>query len=107
MRFLNPLKLLQTASNLHAVSAGGGPKAVHLVRVGAPRGLIVQSSEVVVDVETRSGTKVRLDPNVPMPFLVGWGIRLARKLGVPVISSLEPESFAFRFGVPGRGPAET
>ena len=98
MRLLNPFKLFHTVANLHAVAAGGGLKAVHLVRVGEPKGLIVPSSEVVVDVETRAGTKIRIEPELPMPFMVGWGIRIARKLGVPVISGLEPESFAFRVG---------
>jgi len=98
VRLLNPFKLFHTVANLHAVAAGGGPKAVHLVRVGEPKGLIVPSSEVVVDVETRAGTKIRIEPELPMPFMVGWGIRIARKLGVPVISGLEPESFAFRVG---------
>ena len=98
MRLLNPFKLARNIANLHAVATGGGPKAVHLVSVGEPEGLIVPSSQVVVDVETRDGTKVRIEPEVPMPFLVGWGIRLARKLGVPVISGLEPESFAVSVG---------
>jgi hypothetical protein len=98
MRLLNPFKLARTISSLHAVAAGGGPKSVELVRVGEPEGLIVPSSSVVVDIESRDGTKVRIEPEVPMPFAVGWGIRLARRLGVPVISSLEPESFGFRVG---------
>ena len=101
MRFFNPFKLFNTIANLQAIAAGGGPKAVHLVRVGEPRGLIVPSSEVVVDVETRAGTKVRIEPELPMPFMIGWGIRLARRLGVPVISRLQPESFAFRVGTAG------
>ena len=102
MRLLSPFKLAHNIANLHAIAAGGGPKSVHLVRVGEPEGLIVPSSEVVVDVETRDGKKVRVEPEVPMPFLVGWGIRLARKLGVPVISKLDPEDFSFRVRVPGR-----
>ena len=101
MRLLNPFRLAHNIANLHAVATAGGPKAVHLVRVGEPQGLIVPSSQVVVDVETKDGTKVRIEPEVPMPFLVGWGIRLARKLGVPVISALEPESFSFRVGTSG------
>jgi hypothetical protein len=56
----------------------------------------------VVEVEARNGTRVRIEPAVPMPFLVGWAIRLARKLGVPLISSLQPESFNFRLGASGR-----
>jgi hypothetical protein len=98
MRFLNPFKLVQTIANLHAVYAGGGPRSVELVRVGEPEGLIVPSSEVVVEVEARNGRRVRIEPDIPMPFLIGWSIRLARKLGVPLISSLQPESFNFRVG---------
>ena len=102
MRFLSPFKLIHTIANLHAVYTGGGPRSVELVRIGEPEGLIVPSSEVVVEVEARNGTRVRIEPAVPMPFLVGWAIRLARKLGVPLISSLQPESFNFRLGASGR-----
>ena len=98
MRLLNPFRLARNLANLHAIATGGGPRSVHLVRVGEPEGLIVPSSEVIVDVETRDGTKVRVEPEVPMPFMIGWGIRLARKLGVPVISAVKPEDLSFSVG---------
>jgi hypothetical protein len=98
VRFVNPFKLREHARNLRRVAAGGGPRSVHLVRVGEPRGLIVQSSELVVEVQARDGTKVRLDPQVPLPFILGWGIRLARALRVPLISDVRPEHLSFRLG---------
>jgi hypothetical protein len=101
MRLLNPFSLVETATNLHAIATGGGPKAVHLLRIGEPQGLIVQRSQVVVEVETRDGGRVRLEPELPMPFLLGWGIRLARKLRVPFISALEPEHFRASVGAKG------
>ena len=98
MRLLNPFKLWEYGSGLHRVAAGGGPRSVRLVSVSAPEGLIVQASEVVLEVHAKDGSKVRLDPQIPMPFLIGWGIRLARALKVPLISDVKPESFAFRLG---------
>jgi hypothetical protein len=98
VRLFSPLKLVRTVANLSAVATGGGPKSVELVRVGEPEGWILPSSELVVDVEARNGTRVRIEPELPMPFAVGWGIRLARRLGVPVISTLEPENLNFRVG---------
>ena len=98
MRFINPFKLREHASNLRKVANGGGPRSVHLVRVGEPEGLIVPSTEVVLEIQARDGTKVRLDPQIPMPFMLGWGIRIARALHVPLISDVRPESFSFRLG---------
>jgi len=98
MRFFNPFVIRRYFADLNSIRAGGGPTSVHVVRVGEPAGLIVPSSEVIVEVTAKDGTKVCLDPEIPMPFLLGWGIRLARRLGVPVISDLEPESFSFGLG---------
>ena len=98
MRLMNPFKLWEYGSGLHRVAEGGGPRSVRLVSVGEPQGLIVPSSEVVIEVHAKNGSKVRLDPQIPMPFMIGWGIRLARALKVPLISDVEPESFSFRLG---------
>ena len=102
MVILNPFELYRHASGLRKVAANGGPTAVKLVKVGEPRGMIIQRSELVLEVETKDGPTVKLDPDIPMPFLVGWGIRLARTLHVPLISHVEPEDFSFRVPVPGR-----
>ena len=102
MSLLNPIDMARHLSDLREVARGGGPKALSLLRVGEPHGLIVPRSEVIVEVEARNGRKVRFDPEVPLPFMLGWAIRVARALNVPVISSVEPESFRFRVPVPRR-----
>ena len=101
MRLLAPFKILGGLRDLHSVAQGGGPKLVRLVSVGEPEGLIIPSSEVVLEVEAKDGRTVRMAPELPMPFLWGWGIRIARKLGVPLVSDLKPEHFSFEVGVPG------
>ena len=101
MALLSPMAVARHLSDLRQVVRGGGPAALSLLRVGEPHGLILPRSEVVVEVETRSGRKVRLDPEVPLPFLLGWTIRIARGLNVPIVSSLDPETFSFSFRLPG------
>ncbi len=101
MRLLNPWRLHANVRSLRSVLDGGGPSLVRLVRVGEPRGLILPTSEVVLEVEARDGTKVRLEPELPVPFFYAWAIRIARRLGVPLISELEPESFRVQVPVPG------
>lgn len=101
MRLLNPWRLYRSAQDIRSVIAGGGPRLVRLVRVGEPTGLIVPTSEIVLEVEARDGTKVTLEPEVPVPFPWAWAIRIARRLGVPLVSDLEPESFRFQVAIPG------
>jgi hypothetical protein len=101
MRLVNPWRLRSNLLKLRSILGGGGPKLVRLVKVGEPRGLIVASSEIVLEVEARDGTKVTLEPELPMPFVWGWAIRVARRLGVPLISDIQPESFRFQVPVPG------
>jgi hypothetical protein len=96
MRLLNPWRLQANIRKLRSIVEGGGPALVRVVRVGEPRGLIVPTSEIVVEVEARNGTKVRLEPEVPVPFPWAWAIRIARRLGVPLISEIQPESFRFQ-----------
>src|SRR5688572_14852026 len=101
MRLLNPWRLRDNLRKIRSVLDGGGPALVRLVRVGEPRGLIVPTSKLVLEVEARDGTKVRLEPEVPVPFPYAWAIRIARRLGVPLISDVQPESFRFQVPVPG------
>ena len=101
MRLLNPWRLWANVRKARSVLDGGGPALVRVLSVGEPRGLIVPTSEIVVEVEARDGTKVRLEPEVPVPFIWAWAIRLARRLRVPLISDVEPESFRFHVPVPG------
>lgn len=103
MRLFNPWKLYGGIQDLRSIVAGGGPRLVRLVRVGEPEGIIVPTAEVAIEIEARDGTRVCLTPEVPVPFPWAWAIRIARRLGVPLISSVEPESFRFQVSVPGTG----
>jgi hypothetical protein len=96
MRLLNPWRLQANVRKVRSILDGGGPSLIRLVKVGEPRGLILPTSEVVLEVEARDGTKVTLEPELPVPFPYAWAIRIARRLGVPLISDIEPESFRFQ-----------
>lgn len=99
MGVLRAVSLRQLAG-LGDVAKGGGPRVVRLLRVGEPRGLFVPRSEVIVEIEARNGTKVKVDPTVPMPFVLGWAIRLARMVNAPLISAVDPESLSFSLRLP-------
>jgi hypothetical protein len=82
------------------INDAGGPRRVRLRRVGRPEGLILPSSEATLEVETASGKVVRLQPELPVPFLYAWGYRLARRLGLPLASTLDPEDVSLEVPVP-------
>jgi hypothetical protein len=98
---LGRLKLIrESASGLKRVHEGGGPRRVHLVRVERPKGWVLPSSTAVVEVETRSGERVRIDPVLPVPFVFAWAYRLARRLGVPVAADVDPDDLSFAVPFP-------
>ena len=74
---------------------------VRLIEVGRPEGTIFTTAEVKVEIEARDGKTVCISPEFPVPLLYAWGYRVARKLGLPVASTLEPRDLSFEFGVPG------
>src|SRR5215203_5656036 len=96
-----PLQVRSAARALGRVNRAGGPRRLRLVRVGRPQGRLIPSTEVIVEVETVSGEVVRFDPELPVPFFYAWGYRLARRLGLPVASTLDPEDLSFELPVPG------
>jgi hypothetical protein len=103
LRYLNPCLIRSVARDLRSVAGGGGPKRLRLVAVGEPRGLLVPTSTVTLEVEARDGTTTRLTPELPVAWPYAWSWRLARLLRVPLVSSVEPEDLSFSVGVPGRG----
>jgi hypothetical protein len=90
-----------TVGALRDVRSRGGPRRLKLVRVGRPEGRLLPTSEVVLEIETRSGEPVRLEPELPVPFFYAWGYRLARRLGVPLASTLEPDDLQVEVPIPG------
>jgi hypothetical protein len=94
-------QVANTASALRRIHRAGGPKSVKLVRVDHPKGLFLTSSTAIVHVDTRSGKPVEFETALPVPFVYAWAYRLARRLGVPFASDIDPEDVSFRFPVPG------
>ena len=103
LRLFNPFRIRAAVREIRRVQGAGGPKRVRLVSVGHPQGIIVPISEVTIEVESRDGTLSRFATALPVPWPYAWAYRIARKLGVPLVSALEPEHFRFELGVPRFG----
>jgi hypothetical protein len=94
-------QLRDTARAIGKIKDGGGPRHLRLVRVEHPQGLFLPSTEATIEVETVSGKVVRLRPELPVPFFYAWGYRLARRLGLPLASTIDPEDLSVEVPVPG------
>lgn len=101
--WLNPFHLRDGIRDIRRVIRGGGPKLVRVAGVGHPEGWIVPAAAVRIEIEAKDGTTVDIDPRVPVPFPWAWAYRLSRKLGVPLVSSFDPDRVRFEVPVPGRG----
>jgi hypothetical protein len=102
LRLLNPFRIRRAAQRIREVLGGGGPAAIRVAGVGAPRGLIIPSSRVVLEVRARDGSVTRFEPEVPIPFPYAWAYRIARRLGVPLVSTFDPDAVSFEVGLPRR-----
>jgi hypothetical protein len=91
------------AAKVRRIASGGGPRRVRVLGVGQPTGLIVPSSRLKLEVVSRSGAKTRWEPEIPVPFPYAWAYRLSRWLGVPVVSSHDPENLSFSVPLPRAG----
>ncbi len=100
--YLNPLTLKHMAEVARRVLSGGGPRVVRLSGVAEPEGLILPTAAVDLEVEARDGTVTRFKPEIPVPWPYAWGYRLARRLGLPLVSALDPERVSFDVAVPPR-----
>jgi hypothetical protein len=102
LRDLNPFRIRDAARQIRRVSGGGGQKRLRLVSIGHPAGIFIPTSRITLEVEARDGTKTRFEPDVPVPWPYAWTWRLAHKLGVPLVRSVEPEKLSFSVPVPRR-----
>jgi hypothetical protein len=101
-KWLNPLRLAAAVGTVSVIARGGGPKRVKLLGVGQPEGLIIPTATVALEIKSRDGTVSRVEPRVPLPFLFTWAYRAGRRLGLPLVSKLEPEKLRFQLSLPGR-----
>jgi hypothetical protein len=100
--WLNPFRIRDGVRNLRKIHAGGGPKLVRLAGIGQPDGWFLPASEIRLEVEAVDGSKVELRPVVPVPFPYAWAYRVARRFGVPIVSTIDPEKVRLAVPVPGR-----
>src|SRR5687768_18290513 len=99
--WLNPMNFVHGIRDVRKILRGGGPKRVHIAGVGEPEGWFIPAAAVRIEVEARDGTRVELKPRLPVPFTFAWAYRAARRTGVPVVSSLDPDRIRFGVKVPG------
>jgi len=102
LRYLNPFRIRAAVRTIRRVFSDGGPKVIRLVEIGDPVGLIIPTATVTLEVEGRGGRKERFQPALPVPFPYAWTYRIARRLGVPLVRSLEPRRARFELAVPRR-----
>ena len=102
-KLLRPKYIREAARQIGIVRNHGGPKRIHVLHVGRPHGLIVNASDLLLEVEAKDGTHHRIETAVPLPFLYAWAYRLSRILHVPLVSWLDPERVHFSVSVPRRG----
>ena len=102
LRLLNPFRIRDAVRGIRETSGGGGPKAIRLAGISRPEGWIVPTARVSLEIVARDGTVTRFAPGVPIPFPYAWAYRIARKLRVPLVSSIDPERFEAEMPIPGR-----
>jgi len=91
--WLNPLHLRDGIRGIRRIVRGGGPRLVRLAGIGDPEGLFLQAVPFLLEIEARDGTKVELDPRLPLPFVAGWAYRLAHRLQVPLVRDVGGVNF--------------
>jgi hypothetical protein len=102
LRLLNPFRIRKVVRQIREASGGGGPKSVRLVGISHPEGWFVPTARVSLDVVARDGSVTRFEPNLPIPFPYAWAYRIARRLHVPIVSSVNPERLRGDVPIPGR-----
>ena len=102
LRLLNPLRIRDAVHQIRGASGGGGPKTVRLAGISDPDGWFLPAVRVKVEVVARDGSVTTFEPHVPIPFPYAWAYRIARRLGVPLISDVDPQSLRLGIPVPRR-----
>ncbi len=102
LRLLNPFRIRAVVRQIREVSGGGGPKSIRLAGVDRPRGWIIPTAQMHLEVKAKDGTVTCFDPHLPIPFPYAWAYRIARKLKVPLVRSFDSERLDVSVKVPGR-----
>src|SRR5215207_2474083 len=100
MRLPGPGQIRDTFRHLRRIRREGGPTRVRLEKLERPRGWLFPTSEAKLEVRTRSGGRIRLAPEFPIPWPYAWGYRLARQLHLPLAATIEPDDIHVSLPVP-------
>ena len=101
LRYLNPFFIRDSVRTIRR-ALGSNPKLVRIVAVGHPEGWFLPTSTIEIEVVGKNNRKERFCPMIPIPWPYAWAWRIAHRLGVPLVRSIEPETFAVDVPVPGR-----
>jgi hypothetical protein len=99
--WLDPRNFIGGIRDARKILRGGGPRYVILAGIGQPDGWLIPTSEIRFKVEARDGTTVELTPHLPVPFSFAWAYRFAHRIGVPLVSDIDPNRIHFQVNVPG------
>ena len=102
--YLNVRNMWRTGKGVRDIWKGGGPGVVRLEGFSHPEGWILPSSRIDLAVVARDGRVVEIPPHLPLPPLATWGYRIAHRLGVPIVSSFDPEKIGFDVKVADKTP---
>ncbi len=97
------LQLRKHVPKLRGVRQAGGPKNIELISVDEPKGWLLPTSEVTVDVHTKDGGTTRFEQTVPMPPLWTAAYRVGRRLNLPGVRNLDPARLRLKIPIPRRG----
>ena len=102
LSLLNPFRIRDVVRRIRDAAGGGGPKVIRLAGISDPDGWLATTSRVKLEVVGRDGRVTKFEPRVPVPFPYTWAYRIARRLGVPLVSDVDPERLRLGIPVPGR-----
>ena len=91
LKYFNPFFLRSLVRDVRRATANGGPHLVRVARIREPRGLLLPAAEIDFEVETKDGSIETFTAPIPVPWPAAWSYRLARALGVPLVSALGAE----------------
>lgn len=103
LRWFNPFRIRRFIGEVRDLSGHGGPARVRLVGAENPRGIVFPTSKFLVEIEMKDGYVSEYAPLLPIPWPYAWSYRISRRLGVPLVSSVDPEKLRFDVAVRPQG----
>ena len=91
LKYFNPFFIRSLVRDVRRATSGGGPRLVRVARIREPQGIVLPAAEIDIELVAKDGSVESFTAPIPVPWPAAWTYRLARALGVPVVSSLGKE----------------